>query len=258
MVAPLHEEPATGPVDGRAIAFFDVDETLIAVKSMFRFLRFYLAGLGRPPVEYASLRDELLARGRAGASRAELTREYYRVYAGHQVAEVAAWGRAWFAAEQRAGTFFLPAALAAFQAHRRRGDLTVLVSGSFSACLDPIARGLAAGAVIGARLEVAGGRYTGELVVPMIGPDKAAAVRAATRRYGVAAADCHAYGDDASDVPFLEAVGHPVVVGDDPALAALAAERDWPRLPGVPRGEPQPQPVPEPEPDGGARPRAGA
>jgi HAD superfamily hydrolase (TIGR01490 family) len=224
-----------GLVAGRSIAFFDVDETLISVKSMLRFLRYYLDGLGRPPAEYAKVRDELVALARDGASRAELTRAYYRVYAGHRVSDVAAWGDAWFEVERQADAFFLPATLTAFRVHLRRGDLTVLVSGSFSACLDPIARWLGAGAAIGARLEAAGDVYTGELIVPMIGPDKAEAVRAVAEEQGVPAADCHAYGDDGSDLPFLRAVGHPVVVGDDPELVSHARSRGWPRLPGVPR-----------------------
>jgi HAD superfamily hydrolase (TIGR01490 family) len=233
------EPPAGRPVRRtrqiRQIAFFDVDETLITVRSMFSFLRYYLAGLGHPPGEYAKLRDEWLALARGGASRAKITGAYYRVYAGHPVSQVAAWGDAWFAAERRADAFFLPATLAAFRAHRRRGDLTVLVSGSFSACLDPIARWLGAGAAIGARLEVANGAYTGRLTVPMIGPDKAAAVRAVAAEHEVAPADCHAYGDDRSDLPFLQAVGHPVVVGDDPELVGHALAQGWARLPGVRR-----------------------
>ena len=36
-----------------------------------------------------------------------------------------------------------------------------------------------------------------------------------------------AYSDSISDLPMLEAVGHPVVVNPDSALAKLASDRGW-------------------------------
>lgn len=57
-------------------------------------------------------------------------------------------------------------------------------------------------------------------------------------RHGVDPAACVAYGDHASDLPMLDAVGHAVVVGDDPVLIALAAARSWDVLPG--RAAPEP------------------
>ena len=38
------------------------------------------------------------------------------------------------------------------------------------------------------------------------------------------------YSDSATDVPMLEAVGHPFAVNADRALRKIAAERDWPTL----------------------------
>lgn len=215
------------------IAFFDVDETLITVKSMFRFLQYYLRAIGRSPSGYSSVRNELRGLMVLGASRAEVVRAYYRSYAGRDVDEVAAYGRAWFEWELRCGQLFLPASVHAFLEHRRGGEMTVLVSGSFAACLDPIAEWLGADRVFGARPEVVGGVYTGGLVIAMIGPDKAAAARATMTEHGARPADCHAYGDHASDLPLLLAVGNPVLVGTDPVLVDHAVSGGWRRLPGV-------------------------
>jgi phosphoserine phosphatase len=49
-----------------------------------------------------------------------------------------------------------------------------------------------------------------------------------------------AYADSASDLPMLEAVGHPVAVNPETKLAAIARKRgwhveQWPRSPGGPR-----------------------
>jgi len=49
---------------------------------------------------------------------------------------------------------------------------------------------------------------------------------AAERVYNLA--DCYAYSDSQTDLPMLEAVGHPVAVNPDSALRAVAIERNWP------------------------------
>ena len=43
-------------------------------------------------------------------------------------------------------------------------------------------------------------------------------------------AECTAYSDSHTDLPFLEAVGHPVAVNPDRALRKIADERSWPML----------------------------
>ena len=39
---------------------------------------------------------------------------------------------------------------------------------------------------------------------------------------------CYGYSDSASDLPMLEAVGHPVAVNPDGALERIAHQRGWP------------------------------
>ena len=40
-------------------------------------------------------------------------------------------------------------------------------------------------------------------------------------------ADCHAYSDSITDVPMLEAVGHPHAVNPDRELRRVAEQREW-------------------------------
>ena len=214
-------------------AFFDVDETLITVKSMFRFLEFHLAAAGEPPSAYPAAVAHLRGLARAGVAREHANREYYRHFAGRDVAEVAQHGRAWFARERRERELFHPPTLAEFHEHARAGDLTVLVSGSFTPCLEPIAELIGADLVLCSAPEIHDGRYTGALRVPMIGAGKASAARAVMAAHGLDAGDCVAYGDHASDLPLLLSVGCPVVVGDDPVLVEQADRHGWRRLPGL-------------------------
>jgi HAD superfamily hydrolase (TIGR01490 family) len=77
--------------------------------------------------------------------------------------------------------------------------------------------------------ETVDGVYTGRLSEPFCyGPAKADAIRkvAAKRDYDLDL--CYAYSDSASDLPMLEAVGHPVAVNPDRTLEAVARSRGWP------------------------------
>jgi HAD superfamily hydrolase (TIGR01490 family) len=225
-------------VKRRRAAFFDVDETLLALPSLWRFLLHHLEErYGDRTVaatKFQRVAGELKARAVAGVPREELCRDYFRLYAGQDAGRLAEQGTAWFAAEQAGGRAFNPAVLRALSQHAAAGHLTVLVSGSFPACLDPVARAVGADVVLCSRPEVRDGRYTGALTRPMIGEAKAEAVRALATAMCVDLHSSAAYGDHASDVPLLRLVGRPVAVGHDPALTAVAIALGWTRLPLTP------------------------
>lgn len=216
------------------IAFFDVDETLVSIKTMFDFYDYFLAALGHSPAEQDELRAKARDLLRPGLPREQGNRLFYQRFAGHKAAEVAEIGARWFADHLERGGLFHQDVLDALRAHHDDGLLTVLVSGSFPGPLDPVARHVGADLTLCTDLEVRDGVYTGELVSGMIGAAKADAARGLIARTGVPAADCHAYGDHMSDVGLLELVGHPHVVGSNPELVALAERNGWPRLAGTP------------------------
>jgi HAD superfamily hydrolase (TIGR01490 family) len=205
------------------IAFFDVDETLIDLKSMFSFLEFHLAD----PARYRAAEDALTGAARAGVPREETNRAYFRNYAGADAASVAADGRRWFARELSRAGFFHPRLVRELRRLQAGGYRTALVSGSFRACLEPIAEHLGVDHVLCSEPEVVAGRYTGEVLSTVIGEGKAEAARALMRAAGARPEDCAAYGDHASDLPLLTSVGTAGVVGDDPVLTAHAARRGW-------------------------------
>ncbi|MFD7873289.1 HAD family hydrolase [Streptomyces sp. NPDC059766] len=220
-------EHGSGPARTVRIAFFDVDETLVDIKSMFSFLEFHLAD----PDRYRAAENELTSAARAGVPREETNRTYYRNYTGMEQAAVAASGRRWFARELRREGFLHREAVRELRRLRAEGHRIALVSGSFRACLDPIAEQLGAEHVLCSDPEVVAGRYTGEVRAAMIGEAKATAARALMARSGARPEDCVAYGDHASDLPLLTCVGRAGIVGDDPVLAAHADRLGWTRLP---------------------------
>ncbi|MEU9446893.1 HAD-IB family hydrolase [Streptomyces sp. NPDC048304] len=216
----------------RTAVFSDVDETLIRVKSMFRFLRFHLRSRGEPEDTYQRLAGELQAAALRGAPRSEINRRYYGLYRGESARRLAESGRRWYLAEWRDDPdgLFVPQVEDELRRLRKEGRLLVLVSGSFFACLDPVAEDIGADHVLATRPVIRRGELTGEVLVPMIGAAKGRAVRAAGVVAGVDLTRSSAYGDHISDVPMLEAVGCPVVVGDDGELAAHARRNGWARL----------------------------
>ena len=213
-------------------AFFDVDETLISIKSMFRFLEFYLAHRGEGPETYRRLRDELNAMAAAGRPREQVNRAYYRCYRGESAKTLTQVGADWIAEEMRRPGLLLDAATE-HAGFRAVGTPTVLVSGSFFACLDPIADLLGASEAYGTPVLIRRGALTGAVAEPMIGTAKARKVGEISAKRGYRLPRCIAYGDHPSDLPMLNAVGDAVVVGEHPTMLAAAQEHDWRLLPGV-------------------------
>ncbi len=115
-------------------------------------------------------------------------------------------------------------------AHESAGRHVVIVSTSGIEMVAPIGDMLGATEVIATQMEVADGRYTGEMEFWAYGEAKAYRVRELAAARGYRLADCYAYSDSVTDLPMLEAVGHPRAVNPDRALRRIARERQWPVL----------------------------
>jgi len=114
--------------------------------------------------------------------------------------------------------------------HRAAGREIVIVSTSGADMVEPIGEMLGVDRVVATRMVTRDGRYTGEIDFYAYGENKAVAVRQVAAEMGYDLADCWAYSDSATDVPMLEAVGHPTAVNPDRGLRKVAAERGWPVL----------------------------
>jgi HAD superfamily hydrolase (TIGR01490 family) len=119
-------------------------------------------------------------------------------------------------------------ALELARGHQERGEPTYIVSATLQEIVEELAEELGFDGAIGSTCEIEDGVYTGRSLRGAHGKGKAAALRelAAERGYDLAAST--AYSDSHTDLPFLEAVGHPVVVNPDRELRRIAEERDWP------------------------------
>jgi HAD superfamily hydrolase (TIGR01490 family) len=223
--------------------FADVDHTLIQCASMIAFMEFWLS-----EPEFAStpaaarLRREFSALKQAHASggREALNRRYYAMFEGVRAEGLQAAARRWSRAMLDGGRLFIEPVCRELAAHQAAMAAVVLVSGSFFELLDPIKSRIGARELLCTELEVASGAYTGRLRQQVIGDGKWQVIlRYLSSQGRIRLEDCYAYGDHISDVCFMEKVGHPVVVGDSPAMRELAERRRWRVIPATPGERPR-------------------
>ncbi len=114
--------------------------------------------------------------------------------------------------------------------HRAEGHHVAIVSASTPYAVKPVAGALALGdAYIATELEVLEGRFTGRIVEPACyGDGKVTRTTAYAARHDIDLQKSYFYSDSASDLPLLEAVGHPVAVNPSKKLLKIATERGWP------------------------------
>ena len=110
--------------------------------------------------------------------------------------------------------------------HRAKGEPVYIVSATLQEIVEAIADDLGFDGALGTLCEVTDGVYTGRALRPLHAENKSRCVA----ELGYDLAECTAYTDSHTDLPLLEAVGHPVAVNPDRKLRKAAAARGWPVL----------------------------
>ncbi|MBZ8177554.1 HAD-IB family hydrolase [Corynebacterium poyangense] len=209
-------------------AFFDLDKTIIATSSAHT--------LGRE-----LLNNGLLSRGSAlhlafaqlsylfsthSAEQMESAKERLStIISGLEVSEVHR------VAEETMHSVLTPRIYAEarqlIKEHQDRGEDVIIVSASIPDLVSVIASELGVVDVIGSKLEVKDGCYTGNVPFYCTGPHKAMAITNLALERGYDLSRSYAYSDALADLPMLELVSHPVAVNPDRGLRRVASERDW-------------------------------
>ncbi len=222
------------PADGTAraaAAFFDLDKTLIsrsstlafvpsfyrhglisraqAIRGAFAQLAFRLGGADHRQMERIKEQLTRLCRGWP----AERVSEIVTTYLGQTIGPIVYREARWLVDE-----------------HKRAGRDVIIVSTAGEEMVGPIGGMLGASEVIATRMRLADGRYTGEVEFYAYGEAKARRMRELAGERGYDMAQCFAYSDSVTDLPMLEAVGHPHAVNPDRELRRVACERGWPVL----------------------------
>jgi HAD superfamily hydrolase (TIGR01490 family) len=207
-------------------AFFDLDKTVIAKASIAAFGRpFYRGGLINRRLIARSVVSQIIYL-HLGASEQKLARVRESM-----LALTKGWDREQIreivreALEETVEPIIYAEALDLIEAHRAA---VYLVSASPEEIVEPLAEHLGVDGCIATRAVVdEEGRYAGEMEFYAYGPFKAEAMRALADSEGLDLSESSAYSDSYTDLPMLEAVGHPVAVNPDRVLAKVAKEREW-------------------------------
>lgn len=229
MSSTTHNESPQQATTSRVAAFFDLDGTLIPgsaniplAKSAFK------QGMVSKRELFVDLRNGLsfLLSGATDERSAQVRDRILRAVTGHPSADVEALGD-YFMDDIVASV--RPQLMPVLADHHQLGHDTIVLSASPTEIVSRFADqvGLTYGeGTTAARDEQ--GIYTGELVGPFCYAEgKVAVMQRLADEHGYELSECYAYSDSMSDLPMLEAVGHPVVVHPEAELRELAEQRDW-------------------------------
>jgi HAD superfamily hydrolase (TIGR01490 family) len=224
----------------RHLAVFDLENTLIAsnvVESFAWLATRRMAADERARFTLKTLREApgLLALDRQ--DRGDFLRYFYRRYEGAPVGRLQE--DSWELFSDLILTKSFPAGIRRVREHRALGHKTLLITGALDVVIEPL-RPLF-DEVVCASLGQKNGRFTGELLeAPPTGEARALIMADYAERNNLDLEQSVAYADSASDLPMLEAAGHPVAVNPETKLAAISRKRGWhvehwPKAPEGPR-----------------------
>lgn len=211
-----------------AIAYFDLDRTLLAANSGRVFLREEVA-LGHVSRVQALRAAAWLARYSLGfASMEHAVEKAITFLAGSEEQPLRERTRDFY--ERWVKGHYRPGARVVLEEHRSVGDQLVLLTASSLYLSELVADELGLDDVLCNRLEVGhDGRHTGRTIGSVcFGQGKLWHAQQYAEAQGTSLADCSFYTDSYSDLPVLEVVGNPVAVNPDARLRREAQRRRWP------------------------------
>jgi HAD superfamily hydrolase (TIGR01490 family) len=212
-------------------AFFDLDKTIIAKSSTLAFGRpFYQGGLiNRRTVLRSAFAQFVFALSGADEDQMDRMRDYLTAMCtGWDVQQIRDIVNETL--HEIIDPLVYNEAVELIMEHKAAGRDVVIISSSGDEVVRPIGEMVGADHVIATRMVVQDGRYTGEIEFYAYGPYKADGLRELAAERGYDLQNSYAYSDSITDVPMLEAVGHPCVVNPDKALRKVATDNHWPTL----------------------------
>jgi putative phosphoserine phosphatase/1-acylglycerol-3-phosphate O-acyltransferase len=228
----LEEQVAKGPV----VAYFDLDKTLIlgysALALVLERVRHGSAGASRMASQMLGNIDQ---RG-GGKQYTGLYRRLVKGLAGTEEALLHALGEKAFTRSLQASIY--REARQIIRRHKDLGHKVVIVTAATDYQAKPFARALGVDACYSTRLKAENGILTGEIEGRLChGEGKVLAARRYARSQDASLSDAWFYSDSHDDLPLLKKVGQPVATNPSPALADIAAEKNWPVLRFCSRGK---------------------
>lgn len=160
-------------------------------------------------------------------SQRSYNQAYLRTYRGSKAVDLMKQGEGLFRNKIRRA--FIPQCLDIMAAHRRAGDIIVIVSATPHHILAPVATYLETDFLVCTQLQTDSlGRCTGRPRDAIcIGVEKAKRIRDLAACHHLDLDNAHAYSDHHADLPMLTSVGKPHVVNPTKRLENKARKHGW-------------------------------
>jgi len=211
-------------------AFFDFDETLLAIDSSgigFKLLKeqgylsktFMLKMLVIVLLKKVGLIDERI-----------MAKTFLKFYKGHDIQLFVDAGQDFY--DEYLKPNLSLGVTQKLRWHQDQGHQTVLVTGSIDYYLNPVIDDLGIDHLLCTHLEVGDdGLLTGRSKGPVcVGEAKVTHMKALSEARGIDLTQSYAYGNSELDIPMMKQVFHPVVVNPTLKLARHAQQNNWPGL----------------------------
>ena len=211
-----------------AAAFFDLDGTLIKGSANIPFaVAGFKAGFVTPKELFIDFRNgvSFLLKGATDERSAEVRERILRAVEGHPQSKVAGLADHFI---DKLIAQVTPQAADALEQHAAAGQARVILSASPTEIVSRLADELGLEFGVGTTAGTTDGIYDGTLIGPFCYREgKAEILRDLADEQGWDLSACYAYSDSISDLPMLEAVGHPVAINPERELLELAEARGW-------------------------------
>lgn len=213
-------------MSGKVAAFFDVDHTLIEVNSGRKWVE-HLRATGQISVADMLKAVWWLAQYRLSVLDYDaVTEEVVKSYAGQKVVDIEREVVSWF--DEEIKPTVCRQSFERLEWHRSQGHVTAMLTSGVEFSTKPLQQMLEIDHLLCTQIEVKNGELTGRYFPPAC--YAAGKLRSAVdlaEREGIDLSKSFFYTDSYSDLPMLDAVGHPRVVNPDPRLRRHAVAVGW-------------------------------
>ncbi|WP_288812895.1 HAD family phosphatase [uncultured Corynebacterium sp.] len=219
----------TGNGQGRILAIFDLDKTIIDTSASMAY--------GRPLAERGLIGTPDVLRMMALLGNYMLTTHTEQNMNATKDAllgmirdreESALRDVAQDALQEVITPYIYAEARALIEEHQQQDHHVAIVTASPSVIVEPIARELGADLLVATELEVADGLFTGGVAHFNKGQAKVDKLKVLALENGYDLDKSYAYSDSFTDLPMLHLVGNPHAVNPDRPLRKYATEQGWP------------------------------
>lgn len=223
-----HDNVRAGAGQAAVGAFFDMDKTLLTASSGWLYLIWLWQTRQLPIHQWITISRQVALYIIGVIDFPRLMSRLTILVAGSSESEAWRMSKSWFERSLRHAV--APGGLQQIALHKRQGHHVAIVSAATPYAVKPVAEVLGLGeAFLATELEVVGGHFTGRVIEPAcFGTGKVARTRSYAESHQIDLSMSYFYSDSASDIPLLEAVGHPIAVNPSRKLAQIAKRRGWP------------------------------